>query len=209
MFSWENKNCFLFLLIGWSQFPHLTNKKVGIIRVSTYGSYLSPSGFLCRNVRMQNFPWGSINLSFSWKNLPWSAETSVQWIACGHHHGHPLTSMAIFPTSLSNGIYLERTIKIPVWLEWISHNSQRGHCPVWRNKQSQKFPYLESRAKKVHTEGMQLMIKRKPYLGCCLRISEHVGEQEKRLKLLWEVPIIKYSLMINKPCHGDKTNATS
>jgi hypothetical protein len=56
-----------------------------------------------------------------------------------------------------------------------------GTAQFERNKQSQIFPYLESRAKKSSHSRNVVYDSRKPYLGGCLRISEHMEEERKEV----------------------------
>lgn len=90
--------------------------------------------------------------------------------------------------------------------KWISHNNQEGTTQLERNKQSQIFLYLESRVKLSSHSRNVVCDERKPYLGCCLRISECV---EQRRQGGWNCcgrcPFYKALPHENKPCHGDKT----
>lgn len=144
----ENVKCFLLLLIGWSQFPHLTNKKVDTIRVSTGGSYLSPCWFLCRNVRGKNYQVLTKLPLFGGKKSLWSTEASSSsgWVSTTIR-SWPLSSIFVAQVWV-----MWFTWGRELWGDsspdkWISHNSQEGTAQFKRNKQSQIVPYLESRAK--------------------------------------------------------------
>lgn len=144
----ENVNCFLLLLIGWSQFPHLTNEKVDTIRVSTRGSYLSLCRFLCRNMRGKNYQVLTKLPLFGGKN-PYGPQRPLCPVdGFPPPQGHALAS-SIFVAQ----VWVMRfTWGRDLWGDsspdkWISHNSQEGTAQLERNKQSQIVPYLEWRAK--------------------------------------------------------------
>lgn len=140
----ENKNCFLLLLIRWSQCPHLTSKKVGIIRVSPLSPYLSPGEFLWRNVRRK-----TCQLLTKLFSSPYGQQRppSSGWASLTM--GSPFGLCGIFASQVW-----------VLWFTWrkellgdsspdkrISHNSQEGTAQFEREKQSQIVPYLERQAK--------------------------------------------------------------
>ena len=69
---------------------------------------------------------------------------------------------------------------------------------------AKNFPILKAEQRKVHTLGMQLMI-RESHIWAA--VSEYLSMWENRKEV--EIVVrgahpVMYSLMINKPCHGDK-----
>ena len=90
-----------------------------------------------------------MNLSFSWKKISMVNRDLCPVDSLWPPQGHPLTSMAIFsPQVWAMGFTWRELLGDSSPDKWISHNSQEGTAQFEGNKQSQKFPYLESRAKK-------------------------------------------------------------
>lgn len=121
--------------------------------------------------------------SFSWKKSPWSTEASVQWIGCDHHEVTLCPLWHFFPHKFEQrDLPGENYEEIPALSSELVITVKRVLPSLKEINRAKNFPILKAEQRKVHTLGMQLMIRENHIWAA---VSEYLSMCEKRRKRGW------------------------